>query len=247
MKSLYLYTILLATTYAYITGVSQKFDFIKGEKHMAKVNATTNGNQEPFKLMELPYDLWSLAPEISEETVSFHYLKHHAGYVNKLNELSINDPSITKKTLEELVKTSDGLLYNMAAQVWNHDFYWNGLTPNGGELTPFVDSMITESFGSYSEFVKKLTNMVTQHFGSGWVWLLYDEYSNPSLRLVATQDAENPIRLLKANPVLVIDVWEHAYYIDYRNDRKSYVNGWLKKVNWKYVDKLIKNSKEQIL
>ncbi|AFZ80728.1 iron-dependent superoxide dismutase, putative [Theileria equi strain WA] len=180
--------------------------------------------------MELPYDLWSLSPEISEETLSFHYLKHHAGYVKKLNEL---------------IKTSNGQVYNMAAQVWNHDFYWNGLTPYGGELTNFVESMITESFGSYSNFTQELTKMVTQHFGSGWIWLLYEESKNPPLRLIATQDAENPIRLLNVHPVLVIDVWEHAYYIDYRNDRKAYVNGWLKKVNWKRVETLINNSREQ--
>ncbi|KAK1938648.1 putative Fe,Mn superoxide dismutase [Babesia divergens] len=172
-----------------------------------------------------------LAPQISEETVKFHYLKHHAGYVKKLNVLIIST---------ELVKTSQGVIYNMSAQIWNHNFYWLGLAPNSQlENAPLTKELICRTFGSLEELKRQYTHMAAGHFGSGWVWLLYDRATD-SLKLAATKDADNPMRTLMAHPLLVLDVWEHAYYIDYRNDKAKYTEAWFQKINWERVEELVK-------
>lgn len=213
--------------------------------HAQDGDTKQEGNKEPFKLMELPYGLGDLAPQISEETVQFHYLKHHAGYVKRLNELALKDPDIAKKSLDELVQTAQGTIYNMAAQIWNHDFYWLGLSPESNvEHAPKTMEIIDKTFGSLTELKKKINASASAHFGSGWVWLLYDKPTD-SLQIVATKDAGNPVRTLLGRPLLVLDVWEHAYYIDYRNDKARYTDAWFEKVNWKRVEQLLEQYRQQ--
>ncbi|KAK2197027.1 bifunctional Manganese-iron superoxide dismutase [Babesia duncani] len=159
----------------------------------------------PFTLKKLEFEYDALAPEISEETVKFHYLKHHAGYVNKLNSMVKDNPEISTKSIKELVETATGPLYNMAAQIWNHDFYWECLSPKSNiQDAPMVQEEIKRSFGSFENFQEQLIKAVGDHFGSGWVWLIYDKAGPQKLKLVATRDAENPMRLWVLKPILVI-------------------------------------------
>ncbi|GIX62357.1 superoxide dismutase [Babesia caballi] len=243
--------------------------------------AGTKGGGEPFKLMELPYvglgggglTVWQgmsdLEPRISRETIEFHYLKHHAGYVKKLNEFAAQQPDLAAKTVEDLVKTADGVVYNMAAQVWNHDFYWLGMSPQSDARdAPVTASLVDKSFGSMEALKEQITQMaagnvvvwgldsVVAHFGSGWVWLLYDQVTD-ALELVATKDADNPVRRSMGKPVLVVgecatwrvangaDVWEHAYYIDYRNDKVKYTHAWFDSINWKRTEEIVSRYREE--
>jgi len=193
-----------------------------------------------FTLPPLPWAKDALKPHISPETIDFHYGKHHQAYVTKLNGLLQNTPDASK-TLEDLVKTKDGAVFNNAAQVWNHTFYWNGLKPNGGAPTGKVAELINRDFGSYDKFKEDFLNNCIGHFGSGWVWLLLD--SAGKLKIHQTHDAGNPIRDQAGSPLLTCDVWEHAYYVDYRNDRGSYVKSWFNLINWDFVNKNIETSK----
>ncbi|CDR96111.1 Fe,Mn superoxide dismutase, putative [Babesia bigemina] len=199
----------------------------------------------------------ALEPHISEETIRYHYLKHHAGYVKKLNELAVKQPEIATKTLDELLETAQGTVYNMAAQVWNHDFYWLGMSPNGSIAdAPMTNELINKTFGSHEALKQQITQMATgnirfmptnnnaAHFGSGWVWATYDRVTD-TLKLAATKDADNPIRLWMVKPVLVIDVWEHAYYIDYRNDKSKYTDAWFKVINWERAEQLIQKYRSE--
>ena len=188
----------------------------------------------PFTLPPLPYPKNALTKaKISEETLTFHYEKHHQGYVTKLNELTAGKPE-GQKTLEELIKTSDGAIFNNAAQVWNHTFYWNCMSPNGGgQPTGKVGDMITKKWGSFDEFKEIFSQTAITHFGSGWAWLVLN---NGQLEVIGLHDAGNPIREGKI-PLLTCDVWEHAYYIDFRNLRKDYVSAWWNVVNWDFVNK----------
>nr|PVC49839.1 hypothetical protein MACL_00002733 [Theileria orientalis] len=202
-----------------------------------------NENKE-FELMKLPYNMDELDPDISKETVEYHYLKHHQGYVNKLNELGKTHRYVFNYTLEELIKMEpkNNSIYNLACQIWNHDFYWLGLDPKGsGRPTLAVEQIINDSFESFSNFKKEFTETAMKHFGSGWVWLLYYKHK-PHLRIVDTHDADNPMKLFNTYPLLVLDVWEHAYYIDHRNDRKSYIDKWFNKINWNRVENLLEHN-----
>jgi Fe-Mn family superoxide dismutase len=184
------------------------------------------------KLPELPYAKDALAPHISAETLEFHYGKHHATYVTNLNKL-IAGTEFENLALEEIVKRATGGVFNNAAQVWNHTFYWHCLAPKaGGEPTGPLAQAITLAFGSFAAFKEKFSAAAVGTFGSGWAWLV----KNPdgSLAIESTSNAANPMTSGK-KPLLTCDVWEHAYYIDYRNARPKYVEAFWNLVNWKFV------------
>jgi superoxide dismutase, Fe-Mn family len=191
-----------------------------------------------FELPKLPYDKNALAPYLSAETLEYHHGKHHAAYVNKLNELIANT-KYASLPLEEIIKSADkGPLFNNAAQHWNHSFYWNCLAPKaggkpGGELGKAID----KAFKSFDEFVKQFSEAAVGQFGSGWAWLV--QKKDGSLALEKTSNAENPLTT-DAHPLLTCDVWEHAYYIDYRNARPKYVEAFWNLVNWQFVASNIK-------
>ncbi len=189
----------------------------------------------PFKLPDLPFAKDALEPHFSKETFEYHHGKHHAAYVNKLNQLTENSPK-ADKSLEELIKTEEGEIFNNAAQVWNHTFFWNSMKPNGGgDPTGKAAELINKSFGSFDNFKKELTTAAVGQFGSGWAWLVKE---GDGLKIMTTSNANTPIRDGKT-PVLTCDVWEHAYYIDYRNDRAKFVDTFFKVVNWDFVNKNI--------
>jgi Fe-Mn family superoxide dismutase len=185
----------------------------------------------PFELSPLPYAKNALAPHISEETVDFHYGKHHGGYVTKLNAAVAGTPD-ESKSLEALVRTSGSGVFNLAAQIWNHDFYWQSLTPGGGgEPGGALASALAGTFGSVAKFNASFAALTNGHFGSGWAWLSVNAFG--TLELSSTSDADTPLRL-GATPLLTIDVWEHAYYIDKRNDRPGYTEAVMSNLlNWR--------------
>lgn len=188
-----------------------------------------------FQLPELPFAKDALEPHISKETLDYHYDKHHNTYVVKLNGL-IEGTDFEGKSLEEIIKTSSGGVFNNAAQVWNHTFYWHCLSPNGGgEPTGDVAEAITEAFGSFDEFKTQFTNAAVTNFGSGWTWLV--KKADGSVAIVNTSNAETPLTHDGETPLLTVDVWEHAYYIDYRNVRPDYLAAFWKLVNWDFVAK----------
>jgi superoxide dismutase, Fe-Mn family len=186
-----------------------------------------------FELPKLPYPQNALAPYISEETLEYHHGKHHAAYVKKLNELIANT-KFAKMQLEEIIKTADkGPTFNNAAQHWNHSFYWNCLAPKaGGEPSGKLAAAIDRNFKSFAEFVKEFSTAATEQFGSGWAWLV--QKKDGSLAIEKANNAENPL-VHNERPLLTCDVWEHAYYIDYRNARPKYVEAFWNLVNWEFV------------
>jgi Fe-Mn family superoxide dismutase len=188
-----------------------------------------------FQLPELPFAKDALEPHISKETLDYHYDKHHNTYVVKLNGL-IEGTDFEGKSLEDIIKTSSGGVFNNAAQVWNHTFYWHCLSPNGGgEPTGDVAEAITKAFGSFDEFKTQFTNAAVTNFGSGWTWLV--KKADGSVAIVNTSNAETPVTHDGETPLLTVDVWEHAYYIDYRNVRPDYLAAFWKLVNWDFVAK----------
>ncbi|MCP4955518.1 superoxide dismutase [Fe] [Photobacterium aquimaris] len=190
-----------------------------------------------FELPALPYAINALEPHISQETLEYHYGKHHNTYVVKLNGL-VEGTDLAEKSLEEIVQTSTGGVFNNAAQVWNHTFYWHCLSPNGGgEPTGELADAIVKTFGSFAEFKAKFTDSAINNFGSGWTWLVKTE--DGALEIVNTSNAGCPIAEegLKMTPLLTVDVWEHAYYIDYRNVRPDYMAAFWSLVNWDFAAK----------
>lgn len=190
-----------------------------------------------FELPALPYAINALEPHISQETLEYHYGKHHNTYVVKLNGL-VEGTDLAEKSLEEIVQTSTGGVFNNAAQVWNHTFYWHCLSPNGGgEPTGELADAIVKAFGSFAEFKAKFTDSAINNFGSGWTWLVKTE--DGSLEIINTSNAGCPIAEegLKITPLLTVDVWEHAYYIDYRNVRPDYMAAFWALVNWDFAAK----------
>lgn len=185
------------------------------------------------ELMKLPYALDALEPCMSKETLEFHYGKHHQTYVTKLNGL-IEGTKYENLSLEEIIKSSEGGVFNNAAQVFNHDFFWHGLTPNGSEIPEEVKTALAENFGSFDEFKEKFTNAAVNHFGSGWAWLV--KSITGKLEIIATPNAQTPITE-GYTPILTCDVWEHAYYIDTRNARPKYLENFWSLVNWDFVAK----------
>lgn len=187
-----------------------------------------------FSLPTLPYDKDALEPHISKETIEYHYGKHHQAYVNNLNKL-ITDTDFAKLDLEGIIKKSTGGVFNNAAQVWNHTFYWHCLSPNGGgEPTDKLAEAITNAFGSFDQFKEQFTQVAATTFGSGWAWLVQD--ANGQLKIISTSNAGTPMTE-GLNALLTCDVWEHAYYIDYRNVRPDYIGAFWKLVNWDFVTK----------
>jgi len=192
----------------------------------------------PYTLPKLPYPKDGLEPHISKETVEYHYEKHHRGYVDKLNDIA-KGTSLAEKTIEQIILTEKGKPTNLAGQIWNHTFYWNSMSSKGGgKPSGKLLKAIEESFGSYDEFRKQFTNVATNHFGSGWAWLVREKNSN-KLSIVETHDAGNPLTQDK-QPLLTCDVWEHAYYIDKRNNRGAYIESWWNLVDWEAVEKRLK-------
>jgi Fe-Mn family superoxide dismutase len=184
-----------------------------------------------FKLMNLPYDQTALEPYLSAETLSYHYGKHHASYVNKLNTL-IEGTEYAYKSLDYIIKFANGAIFNNAAQVYNHDFYWNSLSPSPTIPSTILFDQIVRDFGSKDKFKEAFLTAAAGVFGSGWVWLILTE--NGEFAIETTSNADTPIRHNKV-PLLTCDVWEHAYYIDYRNGRPDYLENWWKLINWTFV------------
>ena len=184
------------------------------------------------QLPELPYGKDSLVPHISAETIEYHYGKHHKAYVDNINRL-ITGTEFEKMSLKEIIQKSSGGIFNNAAQVWNHTFYWNCLSPNGGgEPTRELANAITKQFGAFTQFKEKFTNAAVTLFGSGWAWLVKN--ADGSLSIETTSNAGNPLKVGKKS-LLTCDIWEHAYYIDYRNARAKYIDAFWNLVNWEFV------------
>jgi len=194
-----------------------------------------------FELPPLPYPEDALAPQYSARTISFHYGKHHKTYVDKLNGL-VEGTDLADKSLEEIIKATAGDagkagVFNNAAQVWNHTFFWNCMTPDGGGGKPRGDiaGCLDSTFGSYDKFVEEFKAAAVNRFGSGWAWLVLDERAVP--KVLSTSNAETPLAM-GMKPLLTIDVWEHAYYLDYQNRRPDWVQAYLDTlVNWEFVGK----------
>ena len=188
-----------------------------------------------FELPKLPYDMTALQPHLSKETLEFHYGKHHKAYVDKLNG-AVEGTPFAKMSLDDIVRESkEPKVFNNAAQAWNHAFYWKCLAPKaGGEPRGALATAINKSFGNFADFNAKFTDLAATLFGSGWAWLV--KKSDGSLALVPTKDAGNPMTG-GHTPLLTCDVWEHAYYIDYRNARPKYIEAFWKLVNWEFVQK----------
>jgi Fe-Mn family superoxide dismutase len=182
-------------------------------------------------LPSLPYAMDALAPHISKETLEYHYGKHHQAYVTHLNEL-IKGTGFESATLEEIVKKSSGIIFNNAAQVWNHTFYWNSLKAmGGGTPTGALADAINKKWGSFDAFKEAFSKSAVGNFGSGWVWLV--KKADGSVDIVSTSNAATPLTGVD-RPLLTCDVWEHAYYIDYRNARAKYVESFWNLANWDF-------------
>ena len=190
-----------------------------------------------IELPALPYERNALEPHISAETIDYHYGKHHKTYVDKLNEL-IAGTEFADMALEDIVRKSQGVMFNNAAQVWNHTFYWNCLSPDGGGApSGKAAEAIDKAFGGFDAFKEQFTDTAIKTFGSGWAWLV--QRPSGDLALVSTPNAATPLTG-DDTPLLTCDVWEHAYYIDYRNARPKYVEAFWKLVNWDFVAKNMK-------
>ena len=185
-----------------------------------------------IELPPLPYDRTALEPHISSETIDFHFAKHHATYVANTNNL-IKGTEFEAMSLEQIVRSASGALFNNAAQVWNHTFYWNSLSPKGGgDPTGKLADALTKAFGSIEKFREEFTKIAVGTFGSGWAWLV--QRPDGSVGLVSTSNAATPLTGAD-RPLLTCDVWEHAYYIDYRNARAKYIDSFWKLVNWEFA------------
>lgn len=199
----------------------KKYDNNKGDKTMA------------FSLPSLPYDLDALAPQISKETLEYHYGKHHNAYVTKLNTL-VEGTEFSKASLEDIIRRAKGPVFNNGAQVWNHTFYWNCLSPQGGgEPKGAVGDAIKKSFGSFEDFKQKFSAEAANLFGSGWTWLV--KKPDGSIGISSLSNAGNPITQ-NETPLLTVDVWEHAYYIDFRNARPKYLETFWNLIHWDFVE-----------
>ena len=193
-----------------------------------------------FTVPPLPYSKDALAPAMSQETLEFHYEKHHKGYMKKL-EAAISGKPEAGKSLEEIVKTASGGVFNNAAQVWNHTFFWNGMKPGGGgQPSGDVKDLIERDFGGWDQFTEQWKQEAAGRFGSGWAWLVVDGGKG---KIVTTPNAETPLTT-GATPLITLDVWEHAYYLDHRNDRGAFIGVWLDKLaNWDFANENLANAK----
>ena len=185
-----------------------------------------------FELPPLPYAKDALAPHISEETLEYHYGKHHQTYVTNLNKM-VEGTDFENSSLEEVIMGSEAAVFNNSAQIWNHTFYWSSMAPDGGGApTGEVADAINSAFGSYDTFVEKFKEAATTQFGSGWAWLVD---AGSGLEIMKTANADLPMKH-NAKALLTIDVWEHAYYIDFRNARPNYISTFVDSlINWDFV------------
>lgn len=188
-----------------------------------------------FKQAALPYSLGALEPHISQETLEYHYGKHHKAYVDKLNAAVEANSALQHASLVEVIRSSQGGIYNNAAQVWNHEFYWNCLSPAGGGEPQDADFMaaLQQNFGSYAAFKQEFHQASAGLFGSGWTFLVKDNQG--ALKILQEGNAGCPVSQEGLIPLLTCDVWEHAYYVDYRNARPRYLEAYWSLVNWPYV------------
>lgn len=217
--------------------VCRAFSIIFFSLFITFLSATPKGEPMAFTLPKLPYEKNALEPYISKETIDYHYDKHHQGYVNKLNALTENTP-FAKKSLEEIILTTDNPgIFNNAAQVFNHTFYWHCMTPNRQTPGKKISDLLIKTFGSLDTFKKQFIEEAMTQFGSGWAWLV--QKNDGSLAIRKTSNADTPIKHGE-KPLLTCDVWEHAYYIDYRNARQKYVEGWWHLINWEFVENNLK-------
>ncbi|AGF49721.1 Fe-Mn family superoxide dismutase [Candidatus Kinetoplastibacterium blastocrithidii TCC012E] len=185
-----------------------------------------------YNLPPLPYDASSLSPYISKETIEFHYGKHHKTYVDNLNNL-ISDNELSKLNLDDIIKNSTGAIFNNAAQIWNHNFYWNSLSPIFNQHpSDILLKSIELKWGNFENFKESFTRSALSNFGSGWTWLV--KKTDGSLDIVNTSNANTPI-ITEDKALLTCDVWEHAYYIDYRNSRAKYLENFWEIINWNFV------------
>ncbi len=190
-----------------------------------------------FELPPLPYSKDALTPHMSPETLEFHYGKHHKTYVDNLNKL-VPGTEFEKMSLEEIIKKSSGPVFNNAAQIWNHTFFWNCLSPNGGgKPSGELAAAIEISFGSFDKFKEQFTDTSVKHFASGWGWLV--KAKDGSLKIMSPANAQTPMTE-GHTALLTCDVWEHAYYIDYRNRRPDFLAAFWNLVNWKFVEENFK-------
>ena len=188
----------------------------------------------PYELPQLPYDMDALQPYISKETLEYHYGKHHAAYVNNLNKL-VEGTEFAGASLEDIVKQASGGIFNNGAQVWNHTFYWNCMSPEGNrEPSGALLNAIKSDFGSFEEFKDKFSVAAATLFGSGWAWLVKTDAGK--LEIVQESNAGNPLTK-GLEPIMTCDVWEHAYYIDKRNRRPAYIDDFWKLVDWETIGK----------
>lgn len=191
-----------------------------------------------LQLPELPYQKDSMAPIITEETFDYHYGKHHATYVNNLKNLTKDSPlseTTVKQILLESHHNNNTLLFNNAAQHWNHSFFWHCLSPNGGGLPQNdIKQLIDRDFGDFDTFRNQFSTTALKLFGAGWTWLAQNEAGK--LEIIPLKDASTPLTENKT-PILTLDVWEHAYYIDYRNERNKFIDGFWEVVNWDFANK----------
>lgn len=198
-----------------------------------------------FELPQLPYAMDALEPNISAKTLEYHYGKHHKAYIDKLNT-ALETEDFGDASLEEIITKAKGGTYNNAAQAWNHSFYWYGMSPQGGgEATGQAAGAIDEAFGDFASFKQQFTDVATTHFGSGWAWLALN--AEGKLEIMGMHDADSPLKV-GAKPVLALDVWEHAYYLDYQNARPDYITAFWNVVDWDFVSKqLTSNSTEPLM
>ena len=188
-----------------------------------------------IELPKLPYKRDALEPHISQRTIDFHYGQHHAGYVKNLNNL-IENSRFENMSLEDIIKNSEGSIFNNAAQVWNHTFYWHCMTPEkDAHPQALLLKTIERDFGSFDNFKQMFIKQAATLFGSGWLWLVCDKEGK--LSLLQTSNAETPLTNNELRPLVVCDVWEHAYYLDQQNLRLAYINEFWQIINWKFVEK----------
>ncbi len=185
------------------------------------------------ELPKLPFAPDALEPYISEETLNYHYSKHHKAYVDKLNEL-IAGTKFEYMPLEEIILTADGAIFNNAAQAWNHTFFWNSLTPiTGGAPTGKMKELITKKWGDFETFQAEFSEVAVSQFGSGWAWLVLNKKNE--IEIMSTSNADTP-KKHGCRALLTLDVWEHAYYLDYQNERPKFVEAFWNLVNWNFVN-----------
>jgi Fe-Mn family superoxide dismutase len=188
-----------------------------------------------FELPALPFAKDALLPHISPETLDYHHGKHHNAYVVKLNSL-VEGTEFAGKSLEDIIRTSQGPVFNNAAQIWNHTFYWNCLSPNGGgEPTGALGAAITAQWGSFAAFQAAFNDKAVNNFGSSWTWLV--KKADGSLDIVNTSNAGTPLTDTSVTALMTVDLWEHAYYIDFRNARPTYLNAFWALINWEFAAK----------